>query len=94
MRAIRKMHRHAEDEKTPFGLWKTEGGSDHRNGGQACLCVPCHNCIAQVRDLAKEYELDIKAVHFKEIISEHMVISEEMLPKDDDEEAIEPAASE
>ncbi len=50
--------------------------------------------LDQIRDLAKECELDIKAVHFKEIISEHMVIPEEMIPKDDDEEAIEPAVSE
>jgi len=50
--------------------------------------------VDQIRDLAKEYELDIKAVHFKEIISEHMVIPEEMIPKDDEEEAIEPASSE
>jgi len=55
--------------------------------GAKIVFVPCHNCIDQIRDLAKEYNLDIKAVHFKEVISEHMVIPEEMIPKDDEEAA-------
>jgi Fe-S oxidoreductase len=57
-----------------------------RETGAKLVFVPCHNCIDQIRDLAKEYELDIKAIHFKEAINEHMVIPEEMIPKEDEEE--------
>ena len=56
-----------------------------RETGAKVVFVPCHNCIDQIRDLSKEYELGIKAVHFKEIITELMVIPEEMIPKDDEE---------
>jgi len=56
-----------------------------RETGAKIVFVPCHNCIDQIRDLSKEYDLGIKAVHFKAIISEHMVIPEEMVPKDEDE---------
>jgi hypothetical protein len=47
--------------------------------------VPCHNCIDQIRDLSKEYDLGIKAIHFKEAITEHMEIPEHMIPKEDEE---------
>ncbi len=56
-----------------------------RETGAKIVFVPCHNCIDQIRDLSKEHDLGIKAIHFKEAISEHMVIPEEMLPKDEDE---------
>ena len=55
-----------------------------RETGAKIVFVPCHNCIDQIRDLAKEYELDIKAVHFKEVISEHMEIPESMIPKEEE----------
>nr|WP_291320421.1 (Fe-S)-binding protein [Desulfonatronospira sp.] len=51
--------------------------------GAELIFVPCHNCIDQIRDLNKEYDLGIKAVHFKEIIAHNMVIPEHMQPKDD-----------
>ena len=47
--------------------------------------VPCLNCIDQILDLIKEYEIDAKAVHFKEYIAELMVIPEEMIPKEEEE---------
>ncbi len=56
-----------------------------RETGAKIIFVPCHNCIDQIRDLAKEYELDIKAIHFKEAIAERMEIPEEMIPKDEEE---------
>jgi len=56
-----------------------------RATGAKIVFVPCHNCIDQVRDLSKEYDLGIKAVHFKEIIAENMEIPEEMIPKEEDE---------
>lgn len=56
-----------------------------RETGAKIVFVPCHNCIDQIRDLNKEYDLDIKAIHFKEWISEHMEIPEEMIPKDEEE---------
>jgi Fe-S oxidoreductase len=54
--------------------------------GAKLVFVPCHNCIDQIRDLIKEYKIDAKAVHFKEVIAEHMVIPEEMLPKEEEAE--------
>ena len=56
-----------------------------RETGAKIVFVPCHNCIDQIRDLSKEYDLGIKAVHFKEIIAENMEIPEEMIPKEEDE---------
>ena len=53
--------------------------------GAKLVFVPCHNCIDQIRDLSKEYDLGVKAIHFKEAISEHMEIPEEMVPKDEEE---------
>ncbi len=50
--------------------------------GAKIVFVPCHNCIDQIRDLSKEYDLGIKAIHFKEAISELMEIPEAMIPKD------------
>ena len=56
-----------------------------RETGAKIVFVPCHNCIDQIRDLSKEYDLGIKAIHFKEAITELMEIPEEMIPKEDDE---------
>ncbi len=53
--------------------------------GAKIVFVPCHNCIDQIRDLAKTYELDFKAIHFKEAISAQMEIPEEMIPKEEEE---------
>ncbi len=50
-----------------------------RETGAKLVFVPCHNCIDQIRDLNKEYDLGIKAVHFKEVIAHNMVIPEHML---------------
>lgn len=50
--------------------------------GAKVVFVPCHNCIDQIRDLAKEYDLNIKAIHFKEAITELMEIPEEMIPEE------------
>ena len=55
-----------------------------RETGAKIVFVPCHNCIDQIRDLNKEYDLGIKAIHFKEWISEHMEIPEEMIPKEEE----------
>ena len=57
-----------------------------RETGAKVVLVPCHNCIDQIRDLIKEHKIDAKAVHFKEAISEHMVIPEEMIPKEEEED--------
>ena len=53
--------------------------------GAKIVFVPCHNCIDQIRDLSKEYDLGIKAVHFKEVINEVMEIPEEMIPRDEED---------
>jgi Fe-S oxidoreductase len=42
--------------------------------GAEIVLTGCHNCIDQIRDLNKEYQLGIKALHFKEVIAEHMEI--------------------
>jgi Fe-S oxidoreductase len=52
--------------------------------GAKVILVPCHNCIDQIRDLIKEYELGVKAIHFKEAITEHMAIPEDMIPKEEE----------
>jgi Fe-S oxidoreductase len=46
--------------------------------------VPCHNCIDQIRDLIKERDLDIQAIHFKEAIAERMEIPENLIPKENE----------
>lgn len=54
--------------------------------GAELIFTPCHNCIDQIRDLIKEYNLNCKAVHYKEVIAENMWIPEEMiLPSEEDE---------
>jgi Fe-S oxidoreductase len=57
-----------------------------RQTGAKLILVPCHNCIDQIRDLIKEYDLGMKAIHFKEAIVEHMEIPEHMIPKEEQEE--------
>lgn len=57
-----------------------------RATGAKIVLVPCHNCIDQIRDLNKEYNLGIKAVHFKEVIAHNMIVPEHMLPKEEDAE--------
>lgn len=49
--------------------------------GAKILVVPCHNCFDQIKDLNKEYNLDIKVVHFKTIMPHMMVIPDDMKPK-------------
>lgn len=56
-----------------------------RETGAKLVFVPCHNCIDQIRDLIKEYEIDARAVHFKEVITELMEIPEEMIPEEEEE---------
>jgi Fe-S oxidoreductase len=56
-----------------------------RETGAKVVLVPCHNCIDQIRDLIKEHQIDAKAVHFKEVITEHMVIPDEMIPGEEEE---------
>ncbi len=56
-----------------------------RETGAKVIFVPCHNCIDQIRDLSKEYDLGIRAIHFKEAISECMEIPEEMLVTEENE---------
>ena len=36
-----------------------------RETGAKVIFVPCHNCIDQIRDLSKEYDLGIKAFAFR-----------------------------
>ena len=44
------------------------------------------NVFDQINDLNKEYDLGVKVVAFKEIITELMVIPEDMQPVEEDEE--------
>ncbi len=54
----------------------------YRATGAKIILVPCHNCIDQTRDLIKEYNLDMTAGHYKEFISELMVIPDEFKLKE------------
>ena len=51
-----------------------------RASGAKVVISPCHNCYDQLRDLSKEYELGIKVVSFKELITESMVIPDKFKP--------------
>ncbi len=55
-----------------------------RETGAKVLVVPCHNCYDQTNDLNKEYDLGIKVVHFKTLISEMMIIPDEMKPEEEE----------
>jgi len=48
--------------------------------GAKIVITPCHNCFDQIRDLDKEYNLGIKVVQFKEVITEAMIIPEKFRP--------------
>ena len=52
--------------------------------GAKVLIVPCHNCYDQLNDLNKDYELGLKIMHFKTIISEMMIIPDEMKPEEEE----------
>ena len=47
-----------------------------RATGAKLVITPCHNCFDQLNDLNKEYELGVKIVSFKELITECMIIPE------------------
>lgn len=49
--------------------------------GAKIVIAPCHNCYDQIRDLGEKYNLDIQVKHFKELISEMMIIPDKMKPK-------------
>lgn len=57
-----------------------------RATGAKIVITPCHNCFDQVRDLNKEYELGVKVLTFKEIITETMIVPEKFMPVENDEE--------
>lgn len=54
--------------------------------GAKIVITPCHNCFDQVNDLNKEYDLDVKVLSFKEIITETMILPEKFQPLDEEEE--------
>ena len=63
--------------------------ADHirrRTGAKVVIC-PCHNCFDQIRDLSKEYELGVKIVSFKELITEMMILPEKFQPLEPEEAA-------
>ncbi|MCF8065317.1 MAG: hypothetical protein K9K36_08750, partial [Desulfarculaceae bacterium] len=57
-----------------------------RATGATHVIVPCHNCFDQINRLNKEYDLKVKVVSFKEIITEIMEIPESMIPPEEDEQ--------
>ena len=56
-----------------------------RETGAEIVITPCHNCFDQIKDLDKEYELGVKVLSFKEIITEMMIIPEKFQPLDEEE---------
>jgi Fe-S oxidoreductase len=52
-----------------------------RKTGAKIVLVPCHNCFDQIGDLSKEYNLNVKVVHFKTIMAEMLVLPDEMKPE-------------
>ncbi|MDI6687816.1 MAG: (Fe-S)-binding protein [Desulfobacterales bacterium] len=73
----------------PFKRRRMESGrvkaEQIRETGAKTVIVPCHNCIDQIRDLNKEYDLGIKAVHFKTIIPHMMIIPDDMKHEEESE---------
>ena len=59
-----------------------------RATGAKTIIVPCHNCFDQIRDLNKEYELGVKILSFKEVITEIMVLPEKFQPVEADEDEV------
>ena len=51
-----------------------------RATGAKTIIAPCHNCFDQIKDLNKEYNLGIKVVSFKEVITEAMIVPEKFKP--------------
>ncbi|MCK8602144.1 (Fe-S)-binding protein [Desulfoferrobacter suflitae] len=56
-----------------------------RNTGAKIVITPCHNCFDQVNDLNKEYDLNVRVLSFKEIITEIMIVPEKFQPVDEEE---------
>ncbi len=54
--------------------------------GAKIVITPCHNCFDQIGDLNKEYDLGIKVVHFKEAITEAMIVPEKFKPMETGDE--------
>ncbi len=52
--------------------------------GAKIIIAPCHNCFDQLNDLIKEYDLGMKVLSFKEIITESMVIPDELKVEDEE----------
>jgi Fe-S oxidoreductase len=57
-----------------------------RATGAKIVVTPCHNCYDQIRDLSKEYDLGVRVLSFKEILTEMMIIPDEFIPREEDEE--------
>ena len=49
--------------------------------GAKIVIAPCHNCFDQVNDLSERYELGVKAVSFKEMLLQTMVIPDKFKPE-------------
>lgn len=60
-----------------------------RATGAKLIIVPCHNCFDQINDLNKEYDLGVQVKSFKELITEAMIVPEELKPREEDEETAE-----
>ena len=54
--------------------------------GAKIVITPCHNCYDQINDLNKQYQLGVKVLSFKEIITEIMIIPDQFQPDENDEE--------
>ena len=52
--------------------------------GAKIVIAPCHNCFDQIKDLNKEYNLGVKVLSFKEIITESMIIPDKFKPVAED----------
>ena len=53
--------------------------------GAKIVVTPCHNCYDQITDLNEEYNLGIKVLSLKEVISELMVIPDKYKPESEEE---------
>ena len=61
------------DRRIKSGQLKAE---QIRKTGAKIVATPCHNCIDQLRDLDKHYDLGVKMITVTELVANALVLPE------------------
>lgn len=62
--------------------------------GAKIVVTSCHNCFDQINDLSKEYQLGVRAVSFKDLICDAMIVPDRFKPPADHDGADRPGGAE